>query len=438
MIRKGLLTGPLMLLAMPSVLCAQDTQPEGYWQGAAVHAGSNMPMSLRFLNDPPGVEVDVPSQGIFGRFARSRLEAGKLLISVGRYRLALEPDPETESLRGGMQRSDAANWSAEIEFLRVPDPGTPAVTREDFLVESEDGTELAGSLILPDSPGPHPGILFVQGRSYGSRYGHYYDAVAAARRGIAGLVFDGRGVGDSGGQRGRHTLQQRLDDALAALTYLREHDSIDRERVGLFGHSAGGWVIPVVAQHAEEPVSFLILHAGPVGTVAQQQGEVIVELSRRSGELSEELLGQAHDYQKRLIELAVEGAEWEQIAEHVSSAEGQPWAGEVDRPNEPGASDLGYFRRNPHDNRTALATFGGPILAVYGGDDYVVPPAPNVARLEELLGLAGNEDFETIVFPAAGHDLRVPEDEGPPYRWAGTPPGYYDRMLDWVRVRVGL
>ena len=427
----------LAAIAMASA-GAQDPELKGVWQGSAVRDSAVLPLTLRFAPDGTVARLDAPSQSVFGLPSRIQRDGNSLRFDFRRYQLRLELDAADGALRGEMRKRSARRRVATVELLRVPRPPIPEAVAEEVRIESADGTALAGTIFRPRAAGPHPGILFVQGRSYGSRYGHYSLAVAAARRGIASLIFDGRGAGRSGGQRGRHTLQQRLDDAEAALGVLREHSEVDADRVGLFGHSAGGWVVPVVAQRAG-PVAFLVLNAGPVGSLAEQQGQVVRELLRRSGEESEEHLESAFAYERKLVELTASGTSWSDIAAHVETATGQPWAKTVDKPANEQDAELDYFRRNPHDNTEALRKTTVPVLALYGEDDYIVPPRYNTPALEEHLGAAGNTDFRIEVFARADHNLTMPErnEDGAPFLWSRTPPGYVDTIFDWLLVRVG-
>lgn len=428
----------LVISALTPVAIAQRADLAGYWQGAAVRDGAVLPLSIQFDADDAVMRLDAPSLGIYSWITRLRLGSGPLRVPLARYELNLEVDLDRGLLHGDVVPRGGGAALGAAELLRVARRPIPNEVREETQLESADGVSLGATIILPRGEGPHPGIVFVQGRSYGSRYQHHSQAIAAARRGFASILFDGRGVGSSGGDRGRHTLQNRLDDAEAALTALRSHPDVDAERVGLFGHSAGGWVIPVVAQRAG-PVAFLVMHAGPAGSLAEQQGQVVREMTRRAGDFSDEDLGRAYAYEHRLVELTVSGATWPEIEAHVRTADDQPWAVRVDQPANDQDDELDYFRRCPHDNTAALRSMQAPVLALYGDDDYIVPSRDNAPALEEHLRAAGNDDFRIVVFRGADHGIMLPAQggDGAAFRWERRPPGYFDTMLDWIAERVG-
>ncbi len=73
---------------------------------------------------------------------------------------------------------------------------------------ADDGLELAGTLVLPDGPGPHPAVLVLQGSGRVDRDSSVGRirlglgpalAEVLARHGIASLRYDRRGVGATPG-----------------------------------------------------------------------------------------------------------------------------------------------------------------------------------------------------------------------------------------------
>ena len=68
------------------------------------------------------------------------------------------------------------------------------------------------------------------------------------------LRLDDRGVGSSSGDL--------TNDVLAGIAFLKDRPDIDSTRIGLFGHSEGGYLAPLVAERSHE-VAFVIMMAGP-------------------------------------------------------------------------------------------------------------------------------------------------------------------------------
>ena len=113
----------------------------------------------------------------------------------------------------------------------------PPTTAVEFVSQ---GTRCAGWLTLPPGPAPHPGIVLAHG------LGATHDMVLAqyeqhfAQSGIATMAFDYRHTGQSAGMpRQLFTMRRHQRDVGAALDFLRQHNSIDAQRVGLWGTSLG-------------------------------------------------------------------------------------------------------------------------------------------------------------------------------------------------------
>ncbi|MGL3107774.1 alpha/beta hydrolase [Bradyrhizobium sp. BR 1432] len=70
------------------------------------------------------------------------------------------------------------------------------------------------------------------------RLGAFADRFAAA--GIAALVFDYRGFGDSTGEPDLYEPSRQLDDWRAAIAFARSLPGVDAERVATLGSSSGG------------------------------------------------------------------------------------------------------------------------------------------------------------------------------------------------------
>lgn len=111
--------------------------------------------------------------------------------------------------------------------------------------ETEDGLLLEGTLEVPaPAGGPWPGVVVAHPHP---QYGGSQDvplirtiADELARRGIAALRFNFRGVGNSEGafQQG----EGEVSDVAAAVWALSSRPEIDRTQRGIAGYSFGAWV----------------------------------------------------------------------------------------------------------------------------------------------------------------------------------------------------
>jgi pimeloyl-ACP methyl ester carboxylesterase len=112
--------------------------------------------------------------------------------------------------------------------------------REDLRFEL-DGDACAAWLYPADGgEAKVPAIVMAHGLSGTRRDGLGPFAERFAAAGIAALVFDHRGFGDSGGERDLFLPARQLEDWRAAIAFARSLPGIDPGRVATFGSSMGG------------------------------------------------------------------------------------------------------------------------------------------------------------------------------------------------------
>ncbi len=247
-----------------------QTTLAGTWEGQAV-AGSEataIALELEWSGGELRALLDLPDLGVRGWPARSAaLVHDSLVISiesdpgVGAMSLTMranrlvgewrEPGIEEPALisLGRISRSELGVFSSEVVF------------------ESSDGTRLAGTILMPDGPGPFPGVVFVHGSGPQPREASRFIAEEYLRAGIATLVYDKRGVGESGGDWRTVGLESLAEDASAAADVLGRQPKVDSQMVGFQGQSQGGWIAPLAATYRPE-TAFMVLVSGPWTTPA--------------------------------------------------------------------------------------------------------------------------------------------------------------------------
>jgi pimeloyl-ACP methyl ester carboxylesterase len=137
----------------------------------------------------------------------------------------------------------------------------------DMTVTADDGLLLAGTLMLPEGPGPHPAVLVLNGSGKLDRDGNTRKlrmdlgaplAAALAQQGIATLRYDRRGVGATPGNWLATGFTDNRRDAEAALRALAARADIGA--VGVLGHSEGA--VHAMSLGANPQVSAVVLLAG--------------------------------------------------------------------------------------------------------------------------------------------------------------------------------
>ncbi len=108
-----------------------------------------------------------------------------------------------------------------------------------------EGATISALWRTPDPDDSRPGRLraIVQGPGWlglkdAKLYVRYHEAFVAAGFGV--LVFDYRGFGDSGGDRGVLSPADQLTDLVNAVTYLTTREDVDPDAIGVFGTGGTG------------------------------------------------------------------------------------------------------------------------------------------------------------------------------------------------------
>lgn len=131
---------------------------------------------------------------------------------------------------------------------------------------TSSGVALAGTMTRPDTAGPHPGALLITGSGPIDRnsdmkrqaLGVTRDlAHAMARRGVASLRYDKRGVGDSEGTYHSTGFHDNVTDAAVALAALRSAGDISA--TFLVGHSEGALIATRLVASGVEAAGAVLL-----------------------------------------------------------------------------------------------------------------------------------------------------------------------------------
>ena len=327
----------------------------------------------------------------------------------------------------------------------------PRVVEDDYLAEDvhfpSGRDRLAGTLYRPAGRGPHPAVTCILGSGPADRaYGGVGPALGKhfARRGFACLVWDKPGVGGSTGDYNTQTFRDRAREALSAVAFLRGREGIDRDRVGLWGHSQGGMVAPLAASLSAD-VAFLIEVSGWQGP-AWRQDQVRVESELKADGFGKEDVATAAAFSKMRMDLIRRGGTFEDLDSRQAAAAKLPWFDYVHR------CDRSLFdsaRLNvEYDTSASWEAVRCPVLAIYGDKDTSTghPDAP-IALIREGLTKARNRDVTVRVFVGADHSLcltgtggrREAAERAKNRRPGDSPdfaPGYLEIMTDWLAAKT--
>jgi uncharacterized protein len=374
------------------------------------------------------------------------------------FRGVLEDDRLAGSfMQGGFTAPlELERSSGPLALVRPQEPVGPLPYREEFVTVTTDVT-LAGTLTLPEGDGPFPALVLLTGSGPQDRdetlFGHRPFLVIAdhlTRAGYAVLRLDDRGVGESEGDFLTVTYEDFVGDAVAAVAFLADHPTVDASRVGLLGHSEGGFIAPVAAAR-DDRIAFLVTLAGPSVPgidVLLEQNRLFFELA---GEPDEEIDRQLAYL--RALHAAVEAGDVTTARQltrdrvETALARGAEGTGVEPSPEEREAAvamqlaslDAGWFRDFlTFDPRPFLAALDVPLLAIYGTLDLQVPSEQSAPALRELADEAGL-DVTIEVFDGLNHLLQPATTGGiEEYGVIETTiaPEVLERIVEWLDAQV--
>src|SRR5271156_518516 len=140
---------------------------------------------------------------------------------------------------------------------------------EDIRFKGAKGDTMSALLYIPPNATaqtPAPGILAVHGY-INSRETQDGFAIEFARRGYVVLALDQRGHGYSDGPAFADGF-----GGPAGLAYLRSLDIVDKDNIGLEGHSMGGWTVLAAAITAPNDYKSMVLEGSSTGAPFAAQG----------------------------------------------------------------------------------------------------------------------------------------------------------------------
>ncbi|WP_433759784.1 alpha/beta hydrolase family protein [Nocardia sp. CA-135398] len=398
----------------------------GDWHGSIEVPGAPLALGVNFA-DNGSATIDIPSQGLNGA------ELKDVSAEPDRVAFAIPNTPGDPVFEGkfdkdanrivGEFRQAGQSLPLTLEPGKIGPPAHPQEPKPPYPYRSEDVTyrdgdiTIAGTLTRPEGNGPFPAILMISGSGPQDRneelMGHKPFLLLAdtfTRAGYAVLRTDDRGVGGTSGKLDDATYNDLAEDAAAGVRFLRARPGIDPARVGLFGHSEGGYLAPLVASRPDSGVAFAVLMAGP----SVPGWEVLIEQNRA-------LLSAGGAPQSRVDDQVSYITEWTNLIRSGNMAAAKDLAyrhNESLPPNQRASAEtLDAYNTTymasfiTYDPAPALSALRIPVLAFFGTKDMQVLANQNEQPMRDRL--SADPDATVHVFPGLNH-LMQPADSGLP------------------------
>lgn len=412
---------------LPLILAATAVHGQtlmGHWEGTESASGASLAVTFDFDSDTAGRYSSAQQRAMDYPLDAVTLK-GKAAHFVLGGDEAFDATLDGDTLSGTFKGDDAAGT---FVLRRLAPPPLP------FRVEpvsfANGGVRLAGTLVEPKGKGPFPAMVLLQGSGPESRWGtNRFIADRLARHGIAALIYDKRGSGESGGDWKTADYDDLARDALAGIALLQRRPEIDARRVGLHGHSQGGIVAADAIRLAPARIGFVVAEDTVAGPVWQQ------DLYRVKGALAHDFPPDQAAAAMRLYSLFIEVARGNRPYADLEAAEApvksEPWFDWLGLPPRDSWLWAWYARTGTIDTLDYWRTVRVPVFLAYGQDDALVPVDESIAGLEGALA-ANVVPVTAVIVPRAEHNLTVHPQPGRSFFFWYAAPGYYDLMASWI------
>lgn len=284
---------------------------------------------------------------------------------------------------------------------------------------NEDEIKLSGTLSLPSKKGTFPAVILISGNGKHNRnaeFGKHKPLLDISnhltKNGIAVLRYDKRGVEKSTGNYDSANSFHFANDVKSALDYLLTRDEINKQQIGLIGHSEGGLIAPIVASKSSN-VAFIISLAGPSISgdkilLSQQKAIAIAKgVDLLEIENSQKLNREAFNIVKKYENNDTLNKKMTEYIKNIS-------LNDPDKPESMTLDDyvntqvsgvlrpwmVNFLRYEPSD---FIKHVKCPVLAINGSKDLQVLANKNLAEWKRILESSGNKNVTIKEFQNLNH-----------------------------------
>jgi uncharacterized protein len=412
----------------------------GYWQGVSKTNNQELRFSLDIAKDSI-VRIFFYSDEL----GAQKIPGNNLKIVNDSIQFDLTGDAETLSFKAGMasgalrgqikktNRNTAENQMLSASFeLRKTRMGIINYAIKEVSWKSGKAI-LSGSLYLPKGESNFPAIVFTHGSGPEQRYANAYMADYFAKRGIAVLIYDKRGAGRSTGNWQTSTYEDIADDCIEGIKYLKTLSKINAVKIGLFGHSQGGTISPLIITRSRN-IAFNIASAAFGVSPEDQDLYRVRNILRLDANFSEQVIDSAITFYKIWLSVAKTGTGWDHLEKEMPKAEKTEWYAWVAPPPKGNWMWKWYLSAGNYDPISYWEKIKIPVLLLYGEKDLITPPIPSIKNIQAALTKAGNNNYKIVVFPNTTHEGHL--FSKPDEFWHKVVPGYCDTVYQWLNANV--
>jgi pimeloyl-ACP methyl ester carboxylesterase len=395
----------LLLLTFSAIA---NAQVDGTWVGE-LNVGRKLPLVFNITSKDSmlSVTMDSPEQKAMGIPADITINKDSVLILVkvigGRY---VGQKIDNFNIKGAWQQAGATFPLAlekknyvpkESDRPQTPKPPFSYTSENVYYYNADSSIRYGATITLPKDNAKHPAMLLISGSGPQNRdgeiFGHKPFAVIAdylTKKGYIILRTDDRGVGENTGSRSGATSATYAKDALEGVEYLMSRPEVDKDKIGLIGHSEGGMIAEMLAAENKD-IDFVILLAAPGVKINQLLTEQNLAITRQAG-IKEEMLTAYRPLYENLIHEAQKAKSTEEM-EIKLMQEIRKWRAKTDSLTV--AATTGIYDQASEDKY--LDAFVSTLDNAWMKYFIAFNPEPYLKKIDaKVLALNGSKDVQVI------------------------------------------
>ena len=434
----------LILLVLPFQLSlSQDNEKiKGKWLGTLKLPAIELRIVFNVSENEDGslkTTLDSPDQGAYGITVDSTIynypDIKFVVLAVkGSYEGKFEQDSIVGNWTQGMPLPLALKKTENVEApkrLQEPKPPYPYNEEEVSYPNKEAGLTLAGTFTYPKEGDSFPAVILISGSGAQNRneelLGHKPFLVLAdflTKNGIAVLRFDDRGTAKSTGDFSSATTKDFVSDAIAGVEYLKSRKEVNKDKIGLIGHSEGGLIAPLAVIESPD-VDFIVLMAG-TGMTGKEILRLQSTLILKANGMDEEKIKKDVEVASEMYEIVINEKDTSAAKEKLRKVFDKSYAELTDEEKKQMGDPDAYFNQllktllSPwfrfflgYDPYPALTKVKIPVLAINGEKDLQVPPKENLEMIGKALKEGSNKNYKVVELPGLNHLFQTAETGSP-------------------------
>jgi len=240
------------------------------------------------------------------------------------------------------------------------------------------------------------------------------------RHGIGVLRYDSRGIGKSKGNFYKSTPLDLSGDLIAWKEFLASREDVNRNEIGIIGHSEGGMVAAMAASQSPD-FKFIVLLAAP-GLKLRDVFEEQTRLRFEDGEMNQKQYDNTQQANQKIYEMIDLNLDSKSMNDSLWKFEKtfiRNYLDSIDNNSINRFSTENIFstvfamKISPHNlfNLTVnpsdyIEKVTCPVLSVGGSLDRHVPTKDNQKAIRQALIKAGNQNFQLIELDGLNHSFQ--------------------------------